>query len=139
MCVVAGALQRGDGLWLMHKRPAQKHHGGLWEFPGGKVEEYENQQEALIRELREELGIDIVLDSHVAVAEARDDAQHGRKSIVIALYTSRDWEGEPRALEGGRIEWFTPDQIRRLNKPPLDVMLADKLFAELADKGLQRR
>ena len=70
--VVAGALQRQDGLWLMHKRPAHKHHGGLWEFPGGKVEVSETKAEALIRELVEELGITAVLDSDNPVAQAED-------------------------------------------------------------------
>lgn len=136
--VVAGALQREDSLWLMHKRPAHKHHGGLWEFPGGKVEVSETQHEALIRELHEELGIKAVLESHSSIAEARGDAATDGKIIVIALYTCRHWEGDPRALEGGEIGWFTPDQIYELNKPPLDVVLTGKLFAELADKGLQR-
>ena len=57
--VVAAALQRGDSQWLMHKRPAGKHHGGLWEFPGGKVENGENPPLSLVRELNEELGLDL--------------------------------------------------------------------------------
>jgi len=137
--VVAGALQREDGLWLMHRRPAHKHHGGLWEFPGGKVETTETQREALLRELQEELGITVVLDSDFPIAEAREEKSSGSQSIVIALYTCRSWEGEPRALEGGRIGWFSPNEIRRLDKPPLDLVLVEKLFAELTDKGLQRR
>ena len=137
--VVAGALQREDGLWLMHKRPAHKQHGGLWEFPGGKVEVSEKQHEALIRELHEELGIKAVPDAHDPIAEARDVTPSGGEGIVIALYTCRYWEGEPQALEGGAIGWFSPDQIHKLDKPPLDVVLTEKLFEELADKGLQRR
>ena len=139
MRVVAGALQRQDGLWLMHKRPLHKQHGGLWEFPGGKAEVYENQNEALIRELHEELGIKAVLDSHSSIAEARHASPTGGEKIVIALYTCRYWVGEPQALEGGSIGWFTPDEINKLDKPPLDAVLAEKLFEELADKGLQRR
>ena len=137
--MVAGALQREDGLWLMHRRPADKHHAGLWEFPGGKVETAETQREALIRELQEELGITVVLDSEFPIAEAREENRTGGQPIVIALYTCRSWAGEPQALEGGEIGWFSPNEIRRLDKPPLDLVLVEKLFAELTDKGLQRR
>ena len=55
-CVVALALRDGKGRWLMHRRPADKHHGGLWEFPGGKVETGETPRNALVRETEEELG-----------------------------------------------------------------------------------
>ena len=61
-----------DGLWLMHRRPEGKQHGGLWEFPGGKVEAAEKPPEALIRELREELGITIVIDTPEPVAKAKE-------------------------------------------------------------------
>ena len=56
-CVVALALRDGKGRWLMHRRPADKHHGGLWEFPGGKVETGETPRNALVREIEEELGL----------------------------------------------------------------------------------
>ncbi|MEO1019891.1 MAG: NUDIX domain-containing protein, partial [Pseudomonadota bacterium] len=57
--VVAGALRGKDGRWLMHRRPLGKHHGGLWEFPGGKVEPHEIPVKSLARELNEELGIEV--------------------------------------------------------------------------------
>lgn len=126
--VVAGALSRSDDCWLMHKRPLGKHHGGLWEFPGGKVEGYEMPIESLVRELREELGItcDRAACQPVAFAESLD--HDDQPAIVILLYTVAKWEGEPAALEGGTIGWFTPDEIRALAKPPLDVQLASALF-----------
>lgn len=126
--VVAGALSRSDDCWLMHKRPPGKHHGGLWEFPGGKVEDYEMPIESLVRELREELGItcDRAACQPAAFAESLD--HDGQPAIVILLYTVAKWEGEPAALEGGTIGWFTPDEIRALAKPPLDVQLASVLF-----------
>lgn len=129
--VVAGALQRADGYWLMHQRPSGKHHAGLWEFPGGKVEANEMPLESLVRELREELGIgcDPVACAPACFAEAAAE-QEGR-AIVILLYTVSRWSGDPVALEGGAIGWFSADEVLMLTKPPLDVTLARLLFQKL--------
>lgn len=128
MLVVAGAMQRSDGLWLMHQRPLGKHHGGLWEFPGGKVEVSENPREALCRELAEELGVGVFAQDCEALffAEAPREAQ--RPAIVILLYRVRRWSGDPRAIEGGAVGWFAPRGIESLAKPPLDCTLAARLF-----------
>lgn len=126
--VVAGALNAGDGHWLMHCRPEEKHHGGLWEFPGGKLEMAESPRKGLIRELHEELGISIESrDCHPA-GFAEEALSSGAAPIVILLYTVNRWNGEPVALEGGSIGWFTPLEIAKLDKPPLDVVLAEQLF-----------
>ncbi len=128
MVVVAGALRRSDGRWLMHRRPEGKHHAGLWEFPGGKVEGGEIPLQSLCRELAEELGIQCVsaLCSPACFAESARDA--GQPPIVILLYIVSGWEGEPQALEGGAVGWFTSHEVFALEKPPLDVTLADRLF-----------
>jgi 8-oxo-dGTP diphosphatase len=128
MLVVAGALLREDGRWLMHRRPPGKHHAGLWEFPGGKVEDHEIPLEALIRELREELGIDCDASVSEPVGFAETGRAEAGRSIVILLYRIRRWQGEPEALEGGEIGWFTPAEALTLAKPPLDVALAGQLF-----------
>jgi len=128
LAVSAGALQRGDGLWLMHQRPLHKAHGGLWEFPGGKVEASEKPTECLIRELREELGIALCVDDLEPAGFAEEREATGQLPIVILLYTVRTWKGEPRALEGGEIGWFTREGIDRLAKPPLDSVLAAHVF-----------
>lgn len=128
MPVVAGALQRADGLWLMHRRPEGKHHGGLWEFPGGKVEADEMPVYSLCRELAEELGIVVTTDACATVAFAESASDGGGRAIVILLYSLHDWEGEPRALEGGAVGWFTPAEVLALPKPPLDIVLARQLF-----------
>ena len=129
LLVVAGALIDPDGLWLMHKRPANKHHGGLWEFPGGKVEADETPANALIRELEEELGIAIAPDALEPAGFAQDASGEADIPIVILLYTISHWEGEPQPLDGGEIAWFRPDQALGLERPPLDVSLCRQLFA----------
>lgn len=129
--VVAGALHREDGRWLMHRRPADKHHGGLWEFPGGKVEPDEIPIRSLVRELSEELGIrcDDTLCTPAGFAESA--GEKGQPGLVILLYTVGGWDGDPQPLEGGEVGWFTPAEVCRLDKPPLDVDLAARLFSNI--------
>lgn len=128
MPVVAAALFRSDGRWLMHRRPEGKHHAGLWEFPGGKVEVSEMPAEALQRELAEELGIAARVDAFTPAGFAESSPNDGGLPIVILLYTLGDWQGEPQALEGGAVGWFTPAEALVLDKPPLDIVLAGRLF-----------
>jgi 8-oxo-dGTP diphosphatase len=128
IAVVAGALMRDDGCWLMHRRPPGTHHAGLWEFPGGKVERHEMPIESLLRELEEELGIACDPASCTPAAFAETGASDTPVAIVILLYTVARWNGDPRALEGGELGWFTPQQVRALAMPPLDIKLCDQLF-----------
>lgn len=126
--VVAAALTRPDGRWLMHRRPEGKHHAGLWEFPGGKIEASEIPLECLLRELHEELGIAVQRHACSPAGFAETAANDSDRAIVLMLYTVSEWEGDPASLEGGEIGWFTPAQALALPKPPLDVELAAKLF-----------
>lgn len=128
--VVAGALNRADDQWLMHRRPLEKHHGGLWEFPGGKVEDAEFPVKALIRELGEELGITVESMDCEPVGFAEEGETDEGARIVILLYKVNAWAGEPRALEGGRIGWFPREDVLNLDTPPLDSLLASQLFAK---------
>jgi len=128
IAVVAGALMRDDGHWLMHRRPPGKHHAGLWEFPGGKVEANEMPIESLVRELTEELGIVCHADACVPAIFAETTPETEAQAIVILLYKVSRWEGIPAALEGGEIGWFTRPEVLALDKPPLDVSLAQSLF-----------
>jgi len=123
MPVVAAAIIGRDGRLLMHRRPAGKRHGGLWEFPGGKVESSETPQNALVRELEEELGLRVRHGDLRPVCFAQDDGESGHPPIVILLYTARVWEGEPQEREGNAWGWFTLEEADRLPKPPLDVVL----------------
>lgn len=130
--VVAGALEGPGDTWLMHRRPLEKHHGGLWEFPGGKVEETEIPVKALIRELREELGVEIAEVDCNPLIFAEERGGERESPVVILLYNVTRWEGEPAALEGGEIGWFAPDEIAELAKPPLDQQLVAAMFGKAA-------
>lgn len=127
--VVAAAILHPDGRVLMNQRPIGKHHGGLWEFPGGKVDDGETPAFALNREIREELGLVLDSDSITPVAFAESVAENDHPAIVIFLYKVTRWSGEPQALEGGDWGWFTFDEADALKKPPLDVKLLASLRA----------
>lgn len=128
IAVVAGALGRADGRLLMHLRPEGKHHAGLWEFPGGKVEPGEMPAAALVRELAEELGILCNANDLVPCSFAETAGGQEGPALVLLLYRLAVWQGEPQALEGGAVGWFTPEEIAALPKPPLDETLAASLF-----------
>jgi 8-oxo-dGTP diphosphatase len=134
LTVVAGALQRSDGRWLLHQRPMGKHHAGLWEFPGGKVEVDEMPAESLVRELQEELGISCRSSDCAPAGFAEGGTTASGQALVILLYTLSVWQGEPQSLEGGAVGWFSPGEALALPKPPLDVMLAQRLFQNLGSK-----
>lgn len=128
LIVVAAALADGEGRWLMHRRPDHKQHGGLWEFPGGKVEPGESPRQALVREMVEEASLLLEECSLQEAGFAVGQAPDGADGIVILLYTGGRWRGELASPEGGTFEWFLPQEIDGLSKPPLDVVLARQLF-----------
>jgi len=116
--VVAVALLAEDGRVCLQQRPMDKQHAGLWEFPGGKVEEGESREQAIVREIREELGV--VLES--GGLEYLGHAEGG--GIAIHLYFCQRWTGEVHCLEAAAIGWYDPDRIEHLAMPPLDYSLA---------------
>ena len=118
--VVAAALINAQGQVLMQRRRADRAHGGLWEFPGGKVEPRESDLQALQREIAEELGLVLDGDAIAYLAEAVD-AETG---IVIRLYSCRCWHGEAAALDADALQWCDPGSLGQLAMPPLDVPLA---------------
>lgn len=125
--VVALAAINRAGEVLMQRRPLHKAHGGLWEFPGGKVEAAEKLECALLREIAEELAIELDRESLVPLTfAARADQPH-----VVLLYTTRSWRGEPRAIEAMEIGWFAAEALGALPKPPLDEPLAQAVAALL--------
>jgi 8-oxo-dGTP diphosphatase len=125
LIVVAGFAVRG-GRILLTQRMAGKHLAGAWEFPGGKLEAGESPQEALVREIREELGVDckvgMLLDAVSYPYEKFD--------LLMLLYHI-EIEGEPQPLEVGAIGWYLPGEISSLALPPADVPLVANLAAYL--------
>ncbi|MEN9718577.1 MAG: hypothetical protein RIQ99_1455 [Pseudomonadota bacterium] len=119
--VVAVALVAPDGRVLMQRRRLGGAHGGLWEFPGGKVEAAESADQALIREAAEELGITLTAADLSALTFAtRPGDPYG-----VLLYLCRHWCGTPACLDGEEIAWIAPDALLQLAMPPLDVPLAE--------------
>lgn len=121
--VVALALIDPAGRVLMQQRRADRQHGGLWEFPGGKVEAGESATSALCREIDEELGLTLAEAALTHLARAGNVGG----PVVIDLYTCRDWAGQPACLDAQALDWFTPDALLRLPMPPLDLPLAQAL------------
>ncbi len=132
--VVAVALIRSDGRVLMQRRREDTMHGGLWEFPGGKVKARETAEQALIREVREELALALDPAGIAPFAFVSDPAlpPAPREPYVILLYTCRSWQGEPRCLAGEELGWFAPGDLTGLAMPPLDVPLAMALAGQRA-------
>ncbi len=119
--VSAVALIDADGRVLLAQRPAGKSLAGLWEFPGGKVETGETPEAALIRELREELGIDTwksCLAPLTFASHAYDDFH-----LLMPLFACRRWEGIPVAREGQTLAWVRPEKLRDYPMPPADLPL----------------
>lgn len=134
LLVVAAALIDADGRVLMQRRRLGAAHGGLWEFPGGKLEAGESPESALRREIDEELGV--VLDEAqlqpVGFASGPAAAPAAYPGIVILLYSCGTWLGEAECREGEEIRWFLPDALAGLDMPPLDYPLAQALVAMMA-------
>ena len=127
--VVAIALVDGDGRLLVQQRPAGKPMAGLWEFPGGKIEAGEAPEAALIRELKEELDIDVEA-ACLAPACFASEPLDGR-ALILLLYICRKWRGQPRAVEGGELKWVRPVELHGLAMPPADKPLIGLLDALL--------
>jgi 8-oxo-dGTP diphosphatase len=125
LLVVAVALVDADGRILLAQRPEGKALAGLWEFPGGKLEAGERPEDALIRELQEELGITV---KHACLApltfasHAYDDFH-----LMMPLYICRRWEGEISGREGQALAWVRPGQLRDYPMPPADEPLIPHL------------
>lgn len=127
MPVVAVALSDDRGRFLLQQCPPGKHHAGLWEFPGGKVESEETPRLALVREIAEELGIGLDPQALNPVGLADAPEQDGRPTIVLLLYSCTAWEGEPRGVEGQRLGWFERQEAEALPMPPMDRQLLENL------------
>jgi 8-oxo-dGTP diphosphatase len=128
--VVACALIDADGRILLAQRPPGRSLGGLWEFPGGKMEAGERPEQALIRELEEELGIAVAgacLAPLTFASHAYPDFH-----LLMPLYVCRRWEGIVVPREGQNLAWVRPNRLREYEMPPADAPLIPHLIALLA-------
>lgn len=123
--VAAVALVDADGRVLLARRPAGKEMAGLWEFPGGKVHDGETPEGALVRELKEELGID-VQPSCLAPLTFASHA-YEKFHLLMPLYVCRKWEGQARPLEGQELKWVRVEKLADHPMPPADVPLVAML------------
>ncbi|WP_235911976.1 8-oxo-dGTP diphosphatase MutT [Mesorhizobium xinjiangense] len=119
--VSACALVDADGRVLIAQRPQGKSMAGLWEFPGGKVEPGETPEETVIRELREELGI----ETRAACLAPLTFASHAYDEfhLLMPLFVCRRFEGTPVPREGQRLKWVRPRDLRDYAMPPADLPL----------------
>lgn len=124
--VAAVALIDADGRVLISERPPGKPLAGLWEFPGGKVEAGERPETTLIRELAEELGI-VVEEPCLAPLTFASHA-YPDFHLLMPLYACRRWSGFVRPLEGQRLKWVRPMDLRAYPMPPADEPLIPALI-----------
>jgi len=123
--VAACALIDTDGRVLIAQRPPGRSMAGLWEFPGGKIEQGESPEAALIRELREELGIAVkepCLAPFSFASHAYPDFH-----LLMPLYVCRRWDGIPQAIEASAIKWVRPCNLPSFPMPPADAPLIPML------------
>lgn len=121
--VAAGALLDATGRVLVTRRPADVHQGGLWEFPGGKLEPGEAARAALARELREELGVEV----RAARPLIRVHHDYGDRRVVLEVFLVSDFLGEPRGLEGQPLDWVAPAAMDAERFPAADKPIIDAL------------
>ena len=126
LLVVAVALIDTDGRVLIAQRPEGKQLAGLWEFPGGKIDAGERPEQALIRELAEELDIAVkeeCLAPLTFASHAYEDFH-----LLMPLYVCRRWQGFVRAREGQALKWVRPRDLRSYPMPPADEPLLPPLI-----------
>lgn len=134
LIVVALAMISPEGCVLVQQRSPDKAHGGLWEFPGGKLEAGEAPEAALVREVREELGIDVATTDLSPLSFASNAPGPGQKAVLLLLYTTKRWRGTPVALEPGtQVDWVPAADLPALPMPPLDIPLAQALISMIAE------
>ncbi len=126
LLVVAVALIDADNRVLIAQRPEGKQLAGLWEFPGGKLDAGERPEQALIRELQEELGIEVkeaCLAPLTFASHAYDDFH-----LLMPLYICRRWQGTVTAREGQTLAWVRANKLRDYPMPPADIPLIPPLI-----------
>ncbi len=126
--LVTAALIEHDGKVLLTRRKKEGAHPLLWEFPGGKLEASEDPKVCVVREIREELGIDIAIERLFEVVYYR----YPERPVLIIAYCCSWISGEVVNLDVAEHRWVTPEELRNFDLLPADAPLADKLCAERA-------
>ena len=123
--VVAALIRRGEK-FMITRRPEGKARAGLWEFAGGKAEEGETPQEALVRECQEEIGVTVEVDDpYMSVEYDYPDI-----SVHLTLFEAKIAKGEPTPMEGNTIAWIAPEEIPDYPFCPADVPIVERLMKE---------
>ena len=126
LIVVACALIDVDNRVLVTRRPQGKSMAGLWEFPGGKIETGETPEQALIRELEEELAIKTFASCLAPINFST--YSYPDFHLLMPLYICRKWEGTLQARENQAMQWVRPIKLQKLNMPPADIPLVHSLI-----------
>ena len=119
--VASVALINSDNQILIAQRPKEKHLSGLWEFPGGKVEKNESPENTLIRELKEELNVNINQKCVAPLTFSEFDYKEFK--LLLLLYVCRRWDGDPESMENNPIKWVKSNKLREYKMPPADDSL----------------
>lgn len=121
--VVAGFLKK-DGRILVGQRPENNSLAGQWEFPGGKIEQGESPEDALARELSEELGI----EAEIGQLKLACTHSYGDVGILILFFEVKYWKGEPKAKHHLMLEWIYPEELRHRNIPEANRRILPKIY-----------
>lgn len=123
--VAVAVVVDGDGQVLITQRRKDSHQGGLWEFPGGKVEKGESLTQALVRELEEEL--DIHIEAHAPLIEIAHD--YGDKRVLLDVHRVTAFAGTPRPMESQPMRWVPTGSLKEYEFPEANVAIIDALLA----------
>jgi 8-oxo-dGTP diphosphatase len=121
--VVAAVIRDEKGRVLLTQRPQDRHMGGLWEFPGGKIDDGEGPAEALLRELDEELGLAAEVGQPLTFAIHEEPGLR----ILLLFFNARILSGVPSAREGQAVEWASPSELHSYPTPPADAEIVRRL------------
>ncbi|MGD8317211.1 MAG: 8-oxo-dGTP diphosphatase MutT [Myxococcales bacterium] len=127
--IVAAAVLVEDGRVLLTQRHEHQHLGGLWEFPGGKLEKGESPEEALVRECREECGIEVTVAEVLEVTHHR----YPEKEVLLLFYRCELREGEVRHLQVADHAWVAPAELGRYPLPAADARVVERIQRLLGD------
>lgn len=120
---VAIALIEGDGRWLVQQRPAGRHLAGTWEFPGGKIAPGETAREAVVREVQEELGLQVAIDAALGTVRHA----YAERQVVLHPFICHVIDGTPAAVEGQALRWVTAEALMSLPIPAANRGLVEAL------------